>query len=83
MYNKRTWLAKNDISSTASIVCFDGQTKWKDKYIQNSFIEISSCSESIRLHKTDDETNEDFILKLQKINDDLQNYINYLKSETK
>lgn len=81
MYNKRTWLNKDNSPSTGSVVAFDGEVTWKGEKINNTFLSISDCAVSARLHKNDDDTNEDFIDKMKTLRNDIDEFIKYLKTK--
>ncbi len=79
MYNRRIWLNKEDSPSTGNLVCFDGMTTWHGEEIRNTFLQVSDCSWSIRLHKIEDDSTEDFIDKLKLLRDEVDNFISYLE----
>ena len=79
MYNRRVWLNKEDSPSTGNLVCFDGMTTWRGEEIRNTFLQVSDCSWSIRLHKIEDDSTEDFIDKLKLLRDEVDNFISYLE----
>ncbi len=79
MYNKRTWLNKSDSPSTGNVVAFDGLTTWKGEKIRNTFLSVSDCYSTIRLHPTDDENIDDFINKLEVLKNDITEFIEYLE----
>ena len=79
MYNRRIWLNKEDSPSTGNLVCFDGMTTWRGEEIRNTFLQVSDCSWSIRLHKIEDDSTEDFIDKLKLLRDEVDNFISYLE----
>ena len=79
MYNKRTWLNKSDSPSTGNVVAFDGITTWKGEKIRNTFLSVSDCYSTIRLHPTDDENIDDFINKLKVLKNDITEFIEYLE----
>lgn len=80
MYNKRTWLNKPGSPSTGNVVAFDGLTTWKGESVRNTFLSVSDCNNSIRLHKIDDDSIEDFINKMKLLNDEIGLFIDYLES---
>lgn len=43
------------------------------------FVSISDCYQSARLHLTEDDTIEDFILKLKKLRNGLSDFIDHLE----
>lgn len=79
MYNKRTWLNKDNSPSTGSVVAFDGDVSWKGEIIKSTFLSIADCSVSARLHKTEDDTKQDFIDKMTTLRNDIDEFIEYLK----
>lgn len=81
MYNKRTWLNKEDSPSTGNIVCFDGTTTYHDKEYRNTFLQISDCSWSVRLHKTEDDNITDFVEKIKLLRKEIDNFIQYLEQK--
>lgn len=81
MYNKRTWLNAKNSDSTGSIVAFDGKITDLDtnkKYLQR-FLEISDCSNKVRLHQTSDDIPKDFIIKMKLLKSEIEQFINYLE----
>ena len=81
-YNKRTWLNPDGNPSTASVVSFVGKTKWRDDLppFDNYYLEIADCNTKIRLHKTAEETKEEWVAKLRKLRNHLDEYLQYLES---
>ena len=79
MYNRRIWLNKEDSPSTGNLVCFDGNTTWHGEIFRNTFLQISDCSWSVRLHKTEDNDITDFIDKMELLRDEIDLFISYLK----
>lgn len=81
-YNKRTWLNDISSSSTGSVVAFDGQVVYAEDDINDySFLEISDCKGKITLHRTDYDTQKDFIKKLEKLNKEIKLFINHLNKQ--
>ena len=81
MYNKRTWLGKCSSSSTGNVVAFDGMVKWKDENIQSTFLSISDCNNSVRLHPMDDDSRQDFIDKMTILRNEIDEFIKYLRAD--
>jgi len=79
MYNKRTWLNGITSSSTSTIVTFDGDVRYDDKTYRDTFIKISDCKYSIKLHKKDDDSMEDFITKMGLLKTEIELFINHLE----
>lgn len=82
MYNKRVWLNKEDSPSTGNMVAFDGNVKWKNEKIRSMFLEISDCCVSVRLHKIDNDTVEDFIDKMKLLKNEIGLFIEHLEKTT-
>ena len=81
MYSKRVWLNKNDSPSTGNMVAFDGDIQWRDETVRSTFLQISDCGVSARLHKADNDKIEDFIDKIELLKNEVQLFIDYLKKE--
>lgn len=79
-YNKRTWLNGEFSPSTGNVVAFDGETTWRGKKYRNTFLQVSDCSFSARLHKCDDDSIEDFICKMKLLRSEIDLFINHLES---
>lgn len=79
-YSKRTWLNKDGSPSIVNVVAFDGETTWKGEKYRNTFLSISDCSVSARLHKTDDDTIDDFIDKMKLLRSEIDDFIEHLES---
>ena len=80
MYNKRTGLNKPGSPSTGNVVAFDGVTAWKGVNVKDTFLSISDCNNSIRLHRIDDDSTEDFIDKMKLLKDEIEQFIGYLET---
>lgn len=79
MYNKRTWLNKDNSPSTGNVVAFDGEVTWKNEKIRNTFLSVSDCNVSVRLHPTDDDSIKDFIDKMKLLRSEIDLFINHLE----
>lgn len=82
MYNKRTWLNADTCDSTGSIVAFDGKVTdidTKNEYTQR-FLEIADCRNKIRLHKTSDDSDSDFLNKMKLLKSEIEQFINHLEN---
>jgi hypothetical protein len=79
MYNKRVWLNKEGSPSTGNVVCFDGNTTWHGEKMRNTFLQISDCNWSIRLHKIEDDSIDDFIDKIKLLRDEIDKFAMYLE----
>lgn len=79
MYNKRVWLNKEGSPSTGNVVCFDGNITWHGNRIRDLFLQVSDCNNSIRLHKIDDDSMDDFIDKIKLLRDEIDKFVTYLE----
>lgn len=79
MYNKRTWLNKDNSPSTGNVVAFEGEVLWKGEKIQSMFLSVSDCNVSARLHKTDEDTPQDFIDKMKLLRNEIDLFICHLE----
>jgi len=85
MYNKRTWLNKDTCDSTGSVVAFDGKVTnidTKTEYTQR-FLEIADCRSKVRLHQTCDDGDIDFLEKMQLLEKEIHQFVEYLSSKNK
>ena len=80
-YNKRTWLNDIKSSSTSSIVTFDGDVQYSDRTYRDTFIKISDCKYSIKLHKKDEDSMSNFITKMKLLKTEIELFINHLEQE--
>ena len=80
-YNRRIWLNSENSRSTGSVVCFDGKTEFSDGADRDSFIEIADCHGKVRLHKSSDDSVTEFIQKLSMLRNEVDSYINHLKTK--
>ena len=83
MYSKRVWLNKDASTSTGSVVAFHGDVQWnsKTKKHKETFLEISDCNVKARLHKTYDDTDQDFINKMKLLVKTITKFTDFLESE--
>jgi len=87
MYNKRKWLNSKKSSSTGSIVCFSGLANWSyrgdEVPVKARFIEISDCSNKVRIHQAKFETLEEYTQKIKDLKHEIEQYLIYLKNAGK
>lgn len=81
IYNRRTWLNPKSSDSTASVVAYSGEVTDLDtgKKYPYKYLEIADCSNKIKLHKTSDDTDKDFINKLKVLRNELETFIAHLE----
>lgn len=84
-YCKKEFLTKENEPSTSTVVSFSGLIQWgkNDKPEPLSFLEISSCHEKARLHRTYEMTPGDWILQVEKLRDHINDYLDFLLEELK
>ena len=80
-YVHREWL--NDINSPqiGNIVAYDGDLEFNDGLHHSTFLSISDCHSTIRLHKSEYDTETEFIKKMKNFRGAIDNFIEYLESE--
>ena len=81
-YCKKEFLTDSPEPSTSTVVSFYGNIKWsKDEAGGNvSFLEISSCHERARLHKTYEMTEQDWITQVKRLRDHINEYLEFLET---
>ena len=77
-FKRKVWLNKKQSASTGSIVVYDGESPWA-KGKTTRFIEVSSCDHSARLHMTNLDTRRDWVRKVKKLTETLQDYLEFLE----
>jgi hypothetical protein len=80
VYNKRTWLNKNNSPSLGSIVAFDGEVVYSDVTERTTFLAISDCSKTIKIIKNT-ESIEDYIEKLKLLKTEIELFILHLEKK--
>lgn len=78
-YKVSIWLNSNESPSIGSVVAYDGMcTDNGDKY-RNTFLSISDCFNTVRLHKIEDDSMDEFIGKMETLKDTISDFIDHLK----
>ena len=84
-FNRRLWLNKSNISSTGSIVCYSGKSPWTDKNTSKPvtirFVEVADCHNKIRIHQSERESLADFVKKVERMKNMLNEYQIFLETE--
>ena len=80
-YSSRKWLNKKGDPSTGSICCYKGPSAWNEKII-DSYLEVSDCHNSVRLHKTKSQSDKDFLMKIKKIRKSIDDFIEFLEEQS-
>ena len=81
MYSKRQWLNKDESPSTGSVVAYRGEMVFENGRHKTAFLEISDCSKKVRLHVSPMDKMDDFIIKMEKLRDFIDDFVVYLKTE--
>lgn len=79
IYNKRTWLNPQTCPYTGNIVCFDGQYQLEGQEYDETFVKVSDCYNSVKIHKGDNM--KEFIAKVKLMRSDLDEFITYLENK--
>lgn len=80
MYKKSVWLNKENSASTGNVTAFDGEVRsWKGDTERSTFLSVSDCHVSARLHKTDDDSMGDFIDKMVLLRNEIDSFVLHLK----
>lgn len=82
-YVRRAWLNDETSASTGSVCAFDGQAHWTKDIKRTSFLELTDCHCKIRLYLAENDTHEQFLNKMIKLRDFVDDFINHLKQENK
>ena len=77
IYNRRTWLNKESSCSTGNIIAVVVE---EDDDI-TALLSIADCYNSARLHKTKDDSMEDFIDKMKTLNTEIVLFIEFLEKQ--
>jgi hypothetical protein len=80
-YCEKEFLTKSPEPSTSTVVSFYGDIKWdKDTEGGNvGFLEISSCHERARLHRTYDMSEEEWLCQVKRLRDHINEYVKFLQ----
>lgn len=82
-YCKKEFLTDAPEPSTSSIVSYSGLIQWgkNDKPEPLSFLEISSCHERARLHRTYEMTAQEWINQVRRLRNHVDEYLAFLEQE--
>ena len=80
-YSVRLWLNKGESPSTGSVVAYSGISPWgTDKNPEHStFLEISDCRGSVRIHQSNIETQREYIDKLMLLSKNIDDFAIWLE----
>lgn len=80
-FNKRVWLNEPDSPSTGNVVAFDGEVLDYDKQpYRSTFLRVSDCHVSAHIHKASYDTDKDFIDKMKRLRNVLNEFITHLET---
>ena len=84
-YCKKEFLTDSPEPSTSTVVSFSGMVHWgsNDKPEPLNFLEISSCHEKARLHRTYEMTEQAWIDQVKRLKDHIEDYLYFLENCTK
>ena len=81
-FNERTWLNDSSSPSTGAVVVYDGPATYANssgKFDRIQFVEVADCHQSIRLHRTQFDTEKDFRKKIKRLKNALKRYLKQTK----
>lgn len=80
-FQRRVWLNDPDSPSTGSVVAFDGEVvDYDNEPYRSTFLKVSDCHVSAHIHKASYDTDKDFINKMKRLRDVLNEFITHLES---
>lgn len=80
-YSKREWLNPDGHPSTGSVVAYHGESPWDDGGADTvTMLEISDCRHKVRLHRSEKDTLEGFIAKMEILRDVIDEFVTHLRS---
>ena len=78
MYNKRTWLNKENSPSLGSVIAFDGNVEYSEGSERTIFLALSDCRFTIKIQKNT-ESVADYTCKLELLKTKIELFIKHLK----
>ena len=81
-YSNRKWLNPNGHPSTGSVVAYHGESPWgcDEKPEMLTILEISDCHNKVRLHRSQKDTLDEFIEKMEKLRNVIDEFVTHLRS---
>ena len=80
---KRVWLNEPDSPSTGSVVAYDGEVNdYDNEPYRSTFLRVSDCHVSVNIHKAAYDNPSEFISKMKRMRDVLNDFIEHLETET-
>ncbi len=80
-YSKRVWLNDEDSPSTGNVIAYDGIPEFDEGHFESLSLKISDCHHTVKLHKAQYDTIEDFIGKMKKLRTVVDEFIVHLETE--
>lgn len=80
-YSKRVWLNDEGSPSTGNVVAYDGIPEFEEGPWHSTFLKISDCHNTVKLHKAEYDTMKDFVDKMEKLRNTVDEFIAHLKAE--
>lgn len=79
-FKLQEFLNPDDHPSSGFVVCYHGKSPWtKLKKRKYTYLRIGDCHQTVNLHKTDQDSTEDFIKKLKLLVSTINKFIAYLE----
>lgn len=79
---RRVWLNDPDSPSTGSVVAYDGMVDdYDNEPYRSTFIRLSDCHVSAHIHQASYDTRDEFIAKMRRIRDVLNDFITHLETD--
>ena len=80
-YSNRQWLNPDGHPSTGSVVAYHGESPWDrdGKPDMMTILEISDCHNKVRLHRSEKDTMEEFIGKMETLRDVIDDFVSHLR----
>ena len=84
-YSHRVWLDKGLTPSSRAVMVYHGPVQYKpdEEPDVSTFIKLSSCHDEVHIHRTYEESMEEYIEKLLELKSVLEQFIWHLEEEVK
>ena len=80
-YSDRRWLNPDGHPSTGSVVAYHGEAPWRKskKRDEMTILEISDCHSKVRIHRSETDTREEFIGKMETLREVIDDFVCHLR----
>lgn len=79
---RRIWLNEPDSPSSGNVVAYDGDViDYDNQAYQSTYLRVSDCHVTANIHKAVYDTDKEFIDKLKRLRDVVDEFINHLESK--